>query len=209
MIDDGKQVTIDDRAAQIIICRRFDIAVLSINSDTIAQRKVEVHISCLALSNLEEGAKNGFFATGHADGTVQFWSVSEGQSELSCLWWVDASHAPIVTVSFDDGAANAVIATPNAVFGAEACGGKVPKGLCEVLLRLWREDRGEERKDVRMLWENALQGVQRGGGRAGTVDLPVLRVARHWLFVDTESSICDTMIRCLREILTSKQTYGK
>jgi hypothetical protein len=112
-------IAVDDRPATLVVGTVSHVVVRSINGDEIGRAVCQSPLTSLVLCDLEEGAKNRFFVTGHEDGVVRFWTA---HGQPVCLLPVTLCDCRIERVVLDDQGLRAVAVTSSAVFDIEFCG---------------------------------------------------------------------------------------
>jgi hypothetical protein len=118
-----QKVVVDDRAAQILVAGQTDVVVLSINGDVIVHKSgIVAPITTLAIPDLEEGVNGRFFATGHATGSVMFWTIDLPSKSLVRVSSIEFGRLAIKHIAFDEMTFRAVVATTKEVFEVGFCG---------------------------------------------------------------------------------------
>jgi hypothetical protein len=112
-------IAVDDRPATLVVGTVSHVVVRSINGDEIGRTECQSPLTTLAVCDLEEGAKNRFFVTGHEDGVVRFWAA---QGQPICLLPVTLCDSRIERIVLDVQGLRAVAVTSSTAFDLEFCG---------------------------------------------------------------------------------------
>jgi hypothetical protein len=118
-------VATDDRSAEFIVAMDSEITVFSINGDVIVSGAIEYAATVVAVPDLEEAIPNRFFASGHVNGSVRFWSLEIAQQKLTCHSIIDIAKGSISHIAFDEECQRAAVSSNVELFMLEFRGSTV------------------------------------------------------------------------------------
>jgi WD40 repeat protein len=121
-------LTFDDYAALLLAGGQQVIAVWSLSGGLLTQITVESAVTSIAAAELLEFIENRFFVTGHANGSMKFWTINYETMALVLLKSMRVTTTAVRRIAIDHSGNRVVCLTSEGMF----CFGYIGSGAADL-----------------------------------------------------------------------------